>query len=122
MSLTDYVIMPGADYKDACDAVREKTGGTEPIKSGEMGGLIRGISGASISFEDNLVNLASAEIETVNADVFSNWGNLKSVDFPNAIVVGEMAFQECRALSFVNLPKVKYIHPQAFEYTIELKA
>ena len=45
MSLTDMVIMPGADYQDACDAIREKTGGTEGIKSGQMGGLIRGISG-----------------------------------------------------------------------------
>lgn len=46
MSLTDMVIMPGADYLDACNAVREKTGGTAAIKSGELGGLIRGIAAA----------------------------------------------------------------------------
>ena len=43
MSLTDMVIMPGVDYQAVCDAVREKTGGTEIIKSGDMAELIRGI-------------------------------------------------------------------------------
>lgn len=33
--MTDYAVMPYADYEAACTAVREKTGGTEPIKSGE---------------------------------------------------------------------------------------
>lgn len=48
MSLTNMVIMPREDYQDACDAVREKTGGTEVIKSGELGELIRNIkSGGS---------------------------------------------------------------------------
>lgn len=43
--MAEYAVMPAADYKDACDAVREKTGGTAVIKSGQMGSLIRGISG-----------------------------------------------------------------------------
>lgn len=47
MSLTEFVIMPGTDYQDACDAIREKTGGTDPVKSGEMGAQIRGISGGA---------------------------------------------------------------------------
>ena len=60
MSLTDMVIMPGVDYLDACNAVREKTGGTAPIKSGEMGGLIRSISsgggGGVVSVSPKAVN------------------------------------------------------------------
>ena len=36
MSLTEMVIMPGVDYQNTCDAIREKTGGTETIKSGQM--------------------------------------------------------------------------------------
>jgi hypothetical protein len=43
--MAEYAVMPAADYKDACDAVREKTGGTEKIKSGELGNKIRSISG-----------------------------------------------------------------------------
>lgn len=42
--LTDYVIMPGADYMAACDAVREKTGKTGGIRSGELAAEIRGIA------------------------------------------------------------------------------
>ena len=43
MALTEMVIMPGADYQDIVDATREKTGGTDLLKSGEVGAAIRGI-------------------------------------------------------------------------------
>ena len=44
--MADYAVMPKADYLDACNAIREKTGGTDVIKSGEMGAKIRAISGS----------------------------------------------------------------------------
>lgn len=44
--MADYAVMPKADYLDACDAIREKTGSTDVIKSGEMGAKIRAISGS----------------------------------------------------------------------------
>lgn len=43
--MAEYAVMPASDYKDACDAVREKTGGTARIVSGELGEQIRSISG-----------------------------------------------------------------------------
>ncbi len=47
--MANYAVMPVADYEDACNAVREKTGNTEVIKSGDMGAQIRAIkSGASV--------------------------------------------------------------------------
>lgn len=45
MALTNYVLMPGADYQAACDAIRAKTGKSEPIKSGELASEISGITG-----------------------------------------------------------------------------
>lgn len=45
MSLTDYVIMPGADYQSICDAVRSKNGETGVYKSGELKAAIKGITG-----------------------------------------------------------------------------
>lgn len=36
MALTDYVIMPGSDYQALCDKIREKTGKTDVIKSGDL--------------------------------------------------------------------------------------
>lgn len=44
MDLTDYVILPGADYKAACDAIREKTGKTGSIRSGNLAREIQGIT------------------------------------------------------------------------------
>jgi hypothetical protein len=41
--MAEKAIMPFEDYKAACDAIREKTGGSALIKSGEMAGLIEGI-------------------------------------------------------------------------------
>lgn len=50
MPLTDYVMMPGQDYQDACDAIRAKIGGTALIKSGDMAGEIESISGGGASY------------------------------------------------------------------------
>lgn len=41
--MTDYVLMPGADYQNICDAVREKTGGTTLLRSGELAEEIQNI-------------------------------------------------------------------------------
>lgn len=46
--MAEYAVMPKSDYVDACDAVREKTGGTDAIKSGQLGTLIRGIIGDGV--------------------------------------------------------------------------
>lgn len=43
--MTEYVLMPGADYQNICNALREKTGSTEPIRSGEIAGQIADLSG-----------------------------------------------------------------------------
>ena len=71
MDLTDMVIMPGADYKDACDAVRKKTGGTDAIKSGDLGAKILAIpTGVQLpSLSDPAVagDIASGK-ETIDED------------------------------------------------------
>lgn len=43
MALTELVVMPGVDYQDICDAIREKNGQTSSIVSGQAGDLIRAI-------------------------------------------------------------------------------
>lgn len=45
MGLTEMVIMPGEDYQAICDSVRQKTGGTELLKSGDIAPAIDGIVG-----------------------------------------------------------------------------
>lgn len=44
MSLTDMVLMPGKDYQAICDAIRARTGGTAPLKSGDIAAAISGIT------------------------------------------------------------------------------
>ena len=53
MALTDLVILPGADYQGACDALRSKTGTTAPIRSGELKTLIEGIGGTALPELEN---------------------------------------------------------------------
>ena len=42
--MTEYVIMPKADYQNACNSIRAKTGKTALIKSGDMASEIDGIA------------------------------------------------------------------------------
>lgn len=43
--MSEYVIMPKEDYVAICDAVRDMTGGTSVLKSGDIAELILGIGG-----------------------------------------------------------------------------
>lgn len=38
--MTEYVVMPGSHYQEICNALREKTGDTQPICSGQIAGRI----------------------------------------------------------------------------------
>lgn len=49
MTLTKEIIMPGVDYQAICDAVRDKTGSTEMLKSGDIAPAIASISSADVS-------------------------------------------------------------------------
>ena len=55
MALTNYVLMPGADYQGICDAVRAKTGKTNALKSGELATEIEGITGGGGASGDERV-------------------------------------------------------------------
>lgn len=148
MSLTDYVIMPGADYKDACDAVREKTGGTEPIKSGQMGDLIRGLSDETLlnalctkSFFDlsgkgpeviakeafpggvgwYIENVSLSEVKEVKGSGFFNCSNIKSISLPSVTIAGNSAFCACKALETVEMPNLITISDRAFAVCEQLK-
>lgn len=43
MALTNQVLMPGADYQAICNKVRELTGGTAPLKSGDIVTALSGV-------------------------------------------------------------------------------
>lgn len=98
MSLTDMVIMPGADYQAACDAIREKTGDTESIKSGAMAEAIRGIqSGGSSKVLNSVLDRTITEITTdtqvVGAYTFRDCTFLTKADFTNLTEIQTNAFR-----------------------------
>lgn len=65
MSLTDYVIMPGADYQGICDAVRAKNGQTGIYKSGELATAIEAITGGGGTYQSkNIIMNESAQTIT----------------------------------------------------------
>lgn len=66
-NLTDYVLMPGPDYQDMCNAIREKTGIAGDIISSQIGDIIRNIQGSvvlpkyTIKFYNNTTLLQTNE-------------------------------------------------------------
>lgn len=57
MPLTDYVIMPSADYTAACDKIREKSGKTDPIKSGDLAAEIEEVAGGVGNTQEKTVSI-----------------------------------------------------------------
>ena len=125
MSLTDYVIMPGADYQAICDAIREKTETTEPIKSGDAAGMIQAFQGGGevikAMCENETYDLTGDNVEFVCDHAFNSEYRLKSVSLKNAKTVGRSAFDNCDNLETVSLPAVTSIGIFAFNNCDNLK-
>lgn len=114
MALTDYVIMPGADYQAACDKIREKTGKTDLIKSGDLASEIESIGGAAGQYIEYTFN---ADGDAVTAKLhgftaipdgcFAYMKSLESVDItdsPGITSIGNHAFYYCNALTSFTIP------------------
>lgn len=59
MPLTDFVIMPSADYTAACDKIREKSGKTDPIKSGDLAAEIEEVAGGVGNTQEKSVSITA---------------------------------------------------------------
>lgn len=73
MTLTDYIIMPGADYQAACDKLREKTGKTDPIRSGELASEIEVVAGKKLSEAETMSFSAEQIYPDVRYSISHNW-------------------------------------------------
>lgn len=110
MALTDYVIMPSADYTAACDKVRERTGKTDPIKSGDLAAEIEAIpsGGGENQLEPYLMKtLTEANIPTIAslpASAFVSHTSLVNVNMPAVKSIGSSAFSGCSNLALTSLP------------------
>ena len=68
MNFNDFSLIPKADYKDACDAIREKTDKTDAIASGEMGDMIRGITSGGMAASIFVIGLSESDTVTATKD------------------------------------------------------
>ena len=102
MALKEYALMPSQDYQDACDAIREVTGATQLIKSGEMAGLIRSVQAGNEKWKQN-----------ISGETFS----LEAADFAGVTKIRESAFVSA-PLTTVEIPEtITSIGDFAFEYS-----
>lgn len=53
--MSDYVIMPYSDYKNACDTIRSVSGKTDLIKSGDLSSEIIGVIKGEIVLQDKTI-------------------------------------------------------------------
>ena len=134
--MPDYII-DGAILSDIADAVRAKTGETEPIIPEEMaakllnteGDYERGYAEGYEKGDSNMDGILTRRATTISNDritylgieVFRNYESLAVVDFPNVTSAGVNVFYACYALRTVNLPSLLSISSNMFAYSSLLK-
>lgn len=134
--MPDYII-DGAILADIADAVRAKTGETEPIIPEEMaakllnteGDYERGYAEGYEKGDSNMDGILTRRATTISNDritylgieVFRNYDSLAVVDFPNVTSTGVNVFYACYALHTVNLPSLISINSNMFAYSSLLK-
>ena len=134
--MPDYII-DGAILTDIADAVREKTGATNPIVPENMAEMLRNVEGdyergyaeGYEKGDSNMDGILTRQATTISNDritylgieVFRNYESLAVVDFPNVTSTGVNVFYACYALHTVNLPSLISISSNMFAYSSLLK-
>ena len=131
--MPDYVI-DGAILADIADAVRAKTGYTEPIipaakllntegdyERGYAEGYEKGDSNMDGILTRRATTISNDRITYLGIEVFRNYDSLAIADFPNVTSTGVNIFYACYALHTVNLPKLSAIGTNMFSYSSLLK-
>lgn len=125
--MSDYVIMPRADYKNICDAIREKTGKADSLTSVEVAWEISAIPTGGGGDGSSFASFISGTSETVEipygATAVRNYaffkdGVVSTILLPETIAsIGVEAFRECSNLSSIEIPaSVTTISYRAFWY------
>lgn len=103
------------------DAIREKTGGTDPVAVSDMAAQIEGIQagGGGDDVLDALIDRSITEISSSSATsigtyAFQSCTSLTTVDFLVATSIGDSAFESCSVLTTVDFPVATSIGFRAF--------
>lgn len=103
------------------DAIRSKTGSTEPLTLDDMAEAINGISvggddetGVLESVLDRSVASITSNATSIGFAAFYGCSNLTVANFPALTTVGEFAFNTCSNLAEINAPLITTIKGDAF--------
>lgn len=126
-----YSLIPSADYKAACDAIRAKTGKTGTIKSGAMASEIASIQTGGGGIPKELIERTATQITQqglagvtqIGAYAFYNSNNLQDVYVADSVTqIGEFAFSNCENLNWVEIGEgIKTIGSKAFFFCESLE-
>ena len=124
--MAEYVIQ-GETLTVIADAIREKTGGTDPVAVSDMSAQIEGIEVGGGGDIDALIcrsitEISSSSLTSIGDSAFRNCSNLTTVDFPVATSIGPSAFYSCRSLTTADFPVVTSIGTYAFNSCRVLKS
>lgn len=108
------------DLKSVADAIRAKTGKTDPLTyPTEFVSEIAGIeTGGTDTLEARMNNTmteySNSGIVTILEYGFASQSKLETVSLPNLTTINGSAFYGCTALSNISFPKLKEINVNAF--------
>ena len=103
------------------DAIREKTGGTDPVAVSDMAAQIEGIQAGgggddvlNTLIDRSITEISSSSVTSIGGSAFRSCGALTTVDFPVATSIRSAAFRSCSALTTVDFPVATSIWDSAF--------
>ena len=84
------------------DAIREKTGGTDPVAVSDMAGKIAEIEagGGDIDslIDRSITEISSSSVTSIGGSAFESCSSLTTADFPVVTSIGGSAFESCSKL------------------------
>ena len=116
--MAEYLIQ-GETLTGIADAIRGKTGGTEPVAVSDMAAQIEGIEAGGgddvlNALIDGSITEISSNATSIGNFAFSTRSGLTAADFPAATIVGNRAFNQCSNLTTVNFPSATIVGDYVF--------
>ena len=117
--MAEYLIK-GETLTGIADAIREKTGGTDPVAVSDMAGKIAGIEAGcgdiDALIDRSITEISSSSVTSIGDSAFESCSSLTTANFPVATSIGNYAFESCSSLTTANFPAATSIGGSAFRY------
>ena len=121
--MNEYIIK-GETLTGIADAIREKTGVTDPVAVSDMAGKIAEIKAGGCDIDAlidrSITEISSSSATSIGSYAFYSCSALTTVAFPVATSIESYAFQFCRSLTTADFPVATSIGTSAFQNCNEL--